>query len=1003
MDDSDADVCRVCRMEGSKHRPLFHPCHCSGSIRYVHQECLIEWLRVSKKDYCELCKHKVTFKPIYSADMPTRLPVSDLLSGLVRSLMRAIGCWIHYTAVACAWLGFVPLVTCRIYYSLFSGSVQSLLMIPYDLFTTDNFMRDVITGCFIVGCTMGIFVCLLYLREQFMQGAFQNFWDVGNQVGFDEQNENEDEIANEVAELARLLNDQLDENDIQEDNTNDELENGLNIEENNDNDDILEDEIANQEQNIEPDIAAIEVEANVNEIRMEPVNVDQPDDNQNDLFNEGENPEPAEQWNLEELTWERMLGLDGSFVFLEHVFWVVSLNTLFILLFAYFPHQMGKVFAKSIYMETKNLHFEGAINTIIGYCMFGLMFMASHVVSSLMNMEKMSQLAKLLYICIKAAIFMLFESFITPLLCGCWIDVCSLSLLNSTLADRMASYDTSPGTSLGFHWLFGMLFIFYFYTFFLFTKEVLRPGLIWFMANLNDPEFNPLKEMMYMPTMNYVKRFAIMLTLFGTIIVFIVWIPVKFIKMVHPDFLPYRVFAISDEPLNHVSLELVTLQVFLPTLLEQTHIKIFLKTVIRLWAESVGYILDLRGYLLGERIWRNFGEAIEDPEPGGFLRAPEQNQNGEDNAPQDANQEPGGEQEDGDIILEEAIQEQEQVVNDPIEDPVNDHVEDPVDDVDGPNDPNHDEDVMWLNSEIRTHHVYNKPSYFKFRVGLLLVSVAISLSILSTCMFYFPVRVGREVLGAIVGRDRKIHEMYTLFLGLFICWLPLLGITVVSRWAPMGRQILLKKLRKKFKIGIKILTAFVAVAGGIALLFGLLFDLVFLTPLRVPMHQTPITYVLVDWAFGAVHVKIAVAFTLLGPNWWLRDALENIYNQGARNFQLKNFLWVVVWPVASTLIIMLTIPYIIAFGLVPLIPVDESLVSRFQRRVYPAFFFGALGMFILHLQYLQFCRLIESIKNSKYLVGQRLVNYDPSIRRENKTATSTALRTEEENPEGQNL
>ena len=151
--------------------------------------------------------------------------------------------------------------------------------------------------------------------------------------------------------------------------------------------------------------------------------------------------------------------------------------------------------------------------------------------------------------------------------------------------------------------------------------------------------------------------------------------------------------------------------------------------------------------------------------------------------------------------------------------------------------------------------------------------------------------------------------------------------------------------------------AFVAVAGGIALLFGLLFDLVFLTPLRVPLHQTPISknfilnfsfiyvhiaYVLVDWAFGAVHVKIAVAFTLLGPNWWLRDALENIYNQGARNFRLRNFLWVVVWPVASTLIIMLTIPYIIAFGLVPLIPADQPLISRFQRRVYPAFFFGKL-------------------------------------------------------------
>ena len=48
----------------------------------------------------------------------------------------------------------------------------------------------------------------------------------------------------------------------------------------------------------------------------------------------------GDQWNpmewdraAEELTWERLLGLDGSLVFLEHVFWVVSLNTLFILVF----------------------------------------------------------------------------------------------------------------------------------------------------------------------------------------------------------------------------------------------------------------------------------------------------------------------------------------------------------------------------------------------------------------------------------------------------------------------------------------------------------------------------------------------------------------------------------------------------------------------------------------------------------------------------------------------
>lgn len=31
-------ICRVCRSEPSLTQPLFHPCKCSGSIRFVHQE-----------------------------------------------------------------------------------------------------------------------------------------------------------------------------------------------------------------------------------------------------------------------------------------------------------------------------------------------------------------------------------------------------------------------------------------------------------------------------------------------------------------------------------------------------------------------------------------------------------------------------------------------------------------------------------------------------------------------------------------------------------------------------------------------------------------------------------------------------------------------------------------------------------------------------------------------------------------------------------------------------
>ena len=51
-----------------------------------------------------------------------------------------------------------------------------------------------------------------------------------------------------------------------------------------------------------------------------------------------------------------------------------------------------------------------------------------------------------------------------------------------------------------------------------------------------------------------------MIAMFGITIYFMVWLPVTFIKWASTDFLPYRVFVISEEPLNHVSLELVTLQ-----------------------------------------------------------------------------------------------------------------------------------------------------------------------------------------------------------------------------------------------------------------------------------------------------------------------------------------------------------------------------------------------------------------------------------------------------------
>lgn len=49
-------VPRICHCEGEEGAPLLAPCYCSGSLRYVHQACLQQWIKASDTRACELCK-----------------------------------------------------------------------------------------------------------------------------------------------------------------------------------------------------------------------------------------------------------------------------------------------------------------------------------------------------------------------------------------------------------------------------------------------------------------------------------------------------------------------------------------------------------------------------------------------------------------------------------------------------------------------------------------------------------------------------------------------------------------------------------------------------------------------------------------------------------------------------------------------------------------------------------------------------------------------------------
>lgn len=892
MDDSlSGDICRVCRCEGAPDRPLFHPCICTGSIKFIHQECLLQWLRYSKKEFCELCNYRFSFTPIYSPDMPKRIPIRLVFSGVLGTVVKAVKFWLHYTLVACAWLGAVPLTACRIYRTLFTGSVSSIFSLPVTVFSTENIISDILVGSAVVTLTLLTFIGLVWLREQILHGGGPAWLEPEAPAAQQHhQQNNQEEVGPEEADPTAAV----DENNV--------------------------DEAAAPAAEVPAEPPAPEI-----------------------LEGVGEGEE--QQWNpmewdraAEELTWERLLGLDGTLVFLEHVGWVISLNSLFILIFAFCPYHIGHFTLSGFKMKhiVKGVSFEGLVITMAGYCMIGLSLIGFHTVTCFLGYRKVSRALGLCYVVVKVALLLVTEILVFPVVCGWWLDLCSLSLFDATLKDRLSSFNATPWASVFIHWLVGMVYVFYFASFVILLREVLRPGVLWFLRNLNDPDFNPVQEMIHLPLIRHIRRFCASLVMFGTSIFVMLYCPSRIIKSVMPSFLPYTTQS-NEGSVDEISMELLLLLVFLPAIQDQNHTREWLKWMVQKWCAIAAWTLDLRSYLFGDvPIDNQDDEEVEEEE--------EDEVDGDQQLRQQLEQE---EQEGGLGAVHQAL-----LIRD------------------GPID----------------FQPYIRTKYFGCRIAGLVTLMIGSWLFISLFTIVVPVWIGRQMFNIWVEEGQKVYELYTSATGFYICLLMIRGIAMFAGWLRQGWTALGHKMKEWALIAGKAVVAFGLLLGLIPFLFGILIDLVVLTPIRVPLHQSPLYFYLQDWFLGLMYTKITVAVTFMGPDWWLKLSIEQFYMNGIRNLRLHNVIKELVVPCVTRLGLSLAIPYVISHGLVPLVLADPLLIVNIQRRMYPFTLLTVMFVCLLVLQFRQFTKLIEHIKNDRYLVGRRLVNYNH--RKKSETAAT---------------
>lgn len=440
--------------------------------------------------------------------------------------------------------------------------------------------------------------------------------------------------------------------------------------------------------------------------------------------------------------------------------------------------------------------------------------------------------------------------------------------------------------------------------------------------------------MIHLSIIRHIRRLIASAIIFGTAVLLMFWLPIKILKVAWPVFLPYTLSG--DSEVNELSLQLLLLQIILPGFFEQSQTRIWLKALIRIWCRVIAWILGIKSYLLGTE------PNINDEEP----RQADQRGLG------------GG----GLAAAHQALLQRDVPVG---------------------------------------YQPYDRPSFFLIRLVSLLVFMCISLVIGSLLTLTIPVWIGRHGMmlctgvaryGKVVNPDgsnidvltknivvsevttvptSKPHELYTAAIGIYLCWLISKGIAL----ALQGRIAIIEKLKHYCSYALAAVI-FVLMLGVVPLMFGLLLELVVVVPLRVPLTQTPVLFLFQDWALGVLYTKIACALIFMGPDWSLKRAIEKAYRDGLREMDLKFIIRELATPVITLFGLALAVPYVIAHSIMPMFFASQMTRVLISRRIYPFFLIVVVVCVIIVFQIKQFKKLYVAIKNDKYLVGKRLVNYD---------------------------
>jgi len=192
------------------------------------------------------------------------------------------------------------------------------------------------------------------------------------------------------------------------------------------------------------------------------------------------------------------------------------------------------------------------------------------------------------------------EMLVFPLYCGLLLDFALLPLFaDATLKSRLVFTYNNPWTSVFVHWFVGTGYMFHFALFVSMCRKIMRPGVLYFIRDPDDPEFHPVRDVLERNLVTQLRKIMFSAFVYGTLVVVCLGGVVWGLALAAPTVLP--IHYSYNEPILEFPVDLLFYNFLIPLAFQVFKPGDGLQAMYRWCFRKSARILRLTYFLFGER------------------------------------------------------------------------------------------------------------------------------------------------------------------------------------------------------------------------------------------------------------------------------------------------------------------------------------------------------------------------------------------------------------------